>query len=87
MDFWDKILQYTFQYYGVDWAVTLTVFAGLFLIGDKKIAGFIIGMISAILGFIFSFQIGSIANGATAVVLFILYLRGYIKWQRAEKSL
>ncbi|MCP4583258.1 MAG: hypothetical protein GY839_16745 [candidate division Zixibacteria bacterium] len=65
----------------------MTVFAGLFLIGDKKITGFIIGMISAILGFIFSFQIGSIANGVTAVVLFFLYLRGYIKWQRAEKSL
>ena len=85
MDFWTRVTHYAFQYYGVDWAVTLTVFAGLFLIGDKKKAGFLVGMASSTLAFAFSFQIGSIANGVTAAMLFLLYLRGYIKWYASEK--
>jgi len=80
----EQLQQWFFQYYGVDWAITLTVFIGLFLIGDKKIAGFIVGMTSATLAFAFSFQIGSAANGVTALMLFGLYLRGYMKWRRME---
>ena len=86
MEILSQIKHYAFQYYGVDWAVTLTVFIGLFMIGDKKVAGFIVGMISSTIAFAFSFQIGSIANGVTAAVLFGLYLRGYIKWKRSEKT-
>jgi len=86
MEFWAQLRHYAFQYYGIDWAITLTVFAGLFLIGDKKKSGFIVGMASSTLAFAFSFQIGSIANAVTAVTLFVLYLRGYIKWRRSETS-
>lgn len=82
----DQLPQWFFQYYGVDWAVTLTVFIGLYMIGDKKIAGFIVGMTSATLAFAFSFQIGSVANGVTALMLFGLYLRGYLKWRRTEAT-
>ena len=81
----EQIKHYAFQYYGIDWLITLTVFAGIFLLGDKKKPGFIIGMISAILAFIFSFQIESIANGVTSLVLFGLYLRGFLKWKKSEK--
>ena len=84
MELLNQIKHYAFQYYGVDWAVTVTVFAGIFLLGDKKRAGFLIGMLSATLAFIFSFQIGSIANGVTAFILFSLYFRGYWKWRKAE---
>lgn len=80
----ETIKQYIFKYYGIDWVVTLTVFIGIFLLGDKKKLGFIIGMISSIFGFIFSFQISSVANAATSVVLFLLYLRGLIKWQKVD---
>lgn len=69
------------QYYGVDWAVTVTVFISMFMLGDKKIAGFIMGMFSTLLALVFSFQIESIANGITALVLFALYLRGFLKWR------
>jgi len=85
MEILEQIKHYAFQYYGVDWIVTLTVFAGIFLLGDKKKLGFVVGMISAIVGFIFSFQIESIANGVTSIVLFFLYLRGYIKWMKSSK--
>ena len=49
---------------------------------DIERESFIMGMFSATFAFVFSFQIGSIANGVTAVVLFALYLRGWLKWRR-----
>ena len=70
------------QYYGVDWLIMLTVFAGIFLLGNKRREGFLIGMISALFGLIFSFQIGSIANTIASVVLLGLYLRGYLAWKQ-----
>lgn len=76
----DQITTYLFQYYGVDWIVMITVFVAMFLLGDKKRSGFIVGMISASFAFIFGIQVGSIANIIIGVVLFILYLRGYMKW-------
>lgn len=80
----EQIKHYAFQYYGVDWIVTVLVFTGIFLLGDKKKAGFIVGMVSSVFAFLFSFQIGSIANGVTSVVLFVLYLRGYLKWKKTK---
>ena len=77
--------QYAFQYYGVDWVVTLTVFIGVFLLGEKKKEGFIVGMISCVFGCIFSVQIGSMANAITSVVLFALYLRGYLRWRKMRR--
>lgn len=84
MNLTEQIKHYAFQYYGVDWIVTVLVFAGIFLLGDKKKAGFIVGMASSVFAFLFSFQIGSIANGVTSVVLFVLYLRGYLKWKKTK---
>lgn len=81
MQILEQIKHYAIQYYGLDWLITLAVFVSIFFLGDKKKLGFIIGMISAVLTFIFSFQIGSIANGVTAIGLFVLYLRGFIKWR------
>jgi len=86
MEVFEQIKHYVFHYYGIDWVVTLTVFAGIFLLSDKKKLGFVVGMISATVGFIFSFQIGSIANGVTSIVLFFLYLRSYIKWTKPSKE-
>lgn len=86
MDFSALFQEYVWQYYGVDWLVTVTVFIGIFLLGEKKKMGFIVGMVSAILSLIFSFQIKSVANGVTSVVLFCLYLRGYWNWIRTEKK-
>lgn len=73
-----------FSYYGVDWMITLTVFTGIFLLGEKKKEGFIVAMTSSIFGLVFSYQIGSIANAVTAVVLFLVYLRGYLLWLKGE---
>ena len=86
MNFISQLKHYAFQYYGIDWLVTITVFVGIFLLGDKKKMGFIVGMISSSFAFVFSFQIGSIANGVTAIILFILYLRGFWKWRKQEIS-
>jgi hypothetical protein len=72
-----------FQYYGVDWIVMLTVFLGVFLLGEKNREGFLLGMTSAFFGVIFSIQIKSVANGIASLALFFLYLRGYLQWIRS----
>ncbi|MFH1253294.1 MAG: PnuC protein [Candidatus Uhrbacteria bacterium] len=84
MDLLEQIKFYIFQYYGVDWLITLLTFVGIFLIGDKNKKGFIFGMSSSLLALVFSFQIGSIANGVTAIFLFGLYLRGLINWVKVK---
>lgn len=81
MDILEQIKHYAVQYYGVDWMVALAIFAGIFLLGNERKAGFIMGMLSVVFGLIFSFQIQSIANGIASFMLFILYLRGYLKWR------
>ncbi len=78
--------EYFFQYYGIDWIVTLTVFIGIFLLGEKKKMGFIVGMISEVFAFVLSFQIKSVANGVTAIILFSLYFRGYVRWVQSERE-
>ena len=82
MSFLFILSQYAFQYYGIDWIVTLTGFTAIFLLGNKKREGFIFGMIASFFGFIFSFQVGSLANGISSSVLFVLYCRGYMRWMR-----
>jgi len=77
----EQVVRIATQYYGMDWAVMATVFISMFLLGDKKIAGFIMGMFSTLLALVFSFQIESIANGIMALVLFALYVRGFLKWR------
>lgn len=83
---WLSILShYAFQYYGIDWVITLTGFTAIFLLGDKKREGFILGMIASLFGLIFSIQVGSIANGISSTVLFALYGRGYVRWIRGVR--
>jgi hypothetical protein len=74
------------RYYGVDWAVTATVFLSIYLVGEKKKAGFLIGMASAVLAMLFSYQIRSVANGVTSAVIFVLYLRGFLKWADSPQA-
>ena len=82
----NQVVYYLFLYKGVDWLIAISVFAGIFLLGDKKRLGFILGAISSVLGIIFSIQIKSIANGLVSIVLLFLYMRGYFNWKKTEKS-
>jgi len=86
MELLSQIEHYAFQYYGVDWAVMLTVFIAIFLLDDRRRTGFAVGMISAVFGLLFSFQIGSIANGLASIIVFFLYLRGYLKWEKRARK-
>ncbi len=71
------------RYYGVDWLLLAAAIAGIMLLGDRKKEGFVLGMISSLLGIIFSVQIGSIANGMSSFLLLCVYCRGYWRWSRA----
>jgi nicotinamide riboside transporter PnuC len=76
-----SIVHSLFQYYGVDWFVMITAFVCLFLIGERDRIGFVVGMLSATFGIIFSYQIGSVANAISSVVVLVLYLRGFLQWR------
>lgn len=80
MSFWDTIIDSITRYYGVDWIVLITVFIGIYLLGEKKRSGFAVGMTSAAFSMILGIQVGSMASIVTALVIFSLYLRGYIRW-------
>ncbi|MCK5607824.1 hypothetical protein KAR91_38445 [Candidatus Pacearchaeota archaeon] len=82
----EQIQHFAFQYYGLDWVIAICVFVSIFLLGNEKKNGFAIGVLSSGLGLVFSFQIGSIANGIMSAILIFLYMRGYFKWVRLEKG-
>jgi hypothetical protein len=77
----DLLWQSALQYWGVDWALAAAALASIFFLGDKRRAGFLIGVFSCVLGLIFSWQINSIANAITSSVLLLLYMRGWLKWR------
>ena len=71
------------QYYGVDWLLLVCAMLGIVLIGDRRREGFLLGMVSCMLGIVFSVQIGSIANGISSFLLLCVYCRGYWRWSKA----
>ena len=77
---------YLFLYKGVDWLIAISVFAGIFLLGDKKREGFILGAVSSALGIIFSIQILSVANGLVSVVFFgfFSFLGSFVAVHKAQ---
>jgi hypothetical protein len=83
----ELLLQAVTRYWGVDWALAVFALASIFFLGDKRRLGFAVGMASCVLGIIFSWQIGSIANAITSTVLLAMYLRGWIKWRPTASAL
>lgn len=54
----------------------------LWLIGDKKKVGFIIGMVQQIFWCAFFTYNKSYWLNITSVIYFVMYLRGYLKWKK-----
>ncbi len=84
MDVSALLQYYAFHYYGIDWAGMLTGFACISLLANHKRSGFLLGMVSACFGIIFSLIVGSMANAIASVVVLGLYFRGYGKWSRED---
>lgn len=73
-----------FRYYGVDWLAMASTFLSLWLLGEGRRSGFLLGMVAA--GFWFSFGVlaGSLANPIANTLFFVLNVRGYRRWRAVE---
>ena len=68
------------QYYGLDWVGMITSILFLYFMGNKKRIGFIWGIIANITWIMLNFWAHIFAGVILNVILFILNVRGFIKW-------
>jgi len=69
------------RYYGVDWAATAGTLVSLWLIGDQRRSGFLVGMAASAGWFAFGMLAASTAALIANGLLFALNMRGYWRWQ------
>ena len=69
------------HFYGVDWIGMVATFTSLWLLGEKKRVGFVIGAIAAACWAVFSYFAGSIPGVITNVVFFFLNIYNLRKWK------
>lgn len=72
------------QYYGIDWLATVCGLSAVYLLGNKNKIGFILFMIGSLSWAVVGFLIGSIAMTVGSLIFFVLHLRGFLNWKRAE---
>lgn len=70
------------KYYGLDWLVFGAVLAHLWLLGGKRRAAFLFGMLASVFGVAFGVLIESVANAVSSALFFALHVRAYVKWGR-----
>ena len=69
------------QHYGIDIAAMLLTFWGIYWIGDKRRNGFVLTFLGNCLWMIFAIMTQGIALLFTNIVIAVLNVRGYLKWQ------
>lgn len=74
------------EWYGVDWLATVSGLTGVYLIGSKKRAGFLIMMIASLSWMTVGFMIGSMALILGSAVFFSLHVRGWMKWRQGVEG-
>lgn len=67
-------------YYGLDWIAMGLTFWSIYWIGERRRMGFVLGMIGNGFWFVFGYFAASPATLVANVVIFLLNLRGYLKW-------
>jgi hypothetical protein len=74
------------KYYGTDWLAMILAFCFLYLVGEKKRYGFVLGIFSSISWLVFAVLAHSIANVIANIIFIFLNMRGYLNWGKAEYS-
>lgn len=74
------------QLYGIDWLATVCGLTGVYLIGSKKRAGFLIMMIASLSWMTVGFIINSLALILGSVIFFSLHVRGWFKWRQGVEE-
>jgi hypothetical protein len=68
------------NYYGLDWIAMLLTFGSIYWIGERRRMGFVLGMIGNMFWFAFGIFADSPATLVANLIIFLLNLRGYLKW-------
>ena len=71
-----------FNYYGFDYLAALCAIVGMFFLGEKKRVGFVLYMVATTSGLVFSILAQSPPLMVTNILMFIMNLRGYIRWKQ-----
>ena len=73
-------MELVFRYYAVDWSATAGTLVSLWLLGEQRRLGFVVGAAAATGWFAFGVLAGSTATMIANSLLFVLYVRGYRRW-------
>ena len=66
----------------LSWALFGFTAANMWLLGNKRREGFIVGIVSQPVWLVFDWHVGAYGLMPLALILGGLYLRGYVKWGR-----
>ncbi len=75
------------QYYGIDWLATVFGLTGVYFLGNKNKIGFLLFMGASLSWATFGFLTSSIPITIGSTIFFLMHLRGFINWFRAERAL
>lgn len=74
------------NYYGIDWALLIFSIINLWLLGNGKKIGFLVGITANICGIIFGIMIESYASPPMNIMFIIMNVRGYLRWRERENE-
>ncbi len=75
-----------FRYLGADWTGFALTLGSLYMLGNHRRSGFLLGAASSVAWLVFSVMAGSTATVIANCVFFCMNLRGWAKW-RAQPEL
>lgn len=62
------------------WVGSGLVFLSLWMVGQKKRTGFLVGAVAELFWLLYSIHLGSVELGIMAVLFVCVYLNNYRKW-------
>ena len=79
---WEAIV----KYYGIDWAALVLTATAIYLLGEKRKAGFSLGFGANILWVVFGILAHSVATVVASIVFIVLYVKGWRNWTTEQTS-
>lgn len=70
-----------FQFYGIDLVATVATLVGIYQLGNKKKAGFVVATVGNLLWIGFGVMSHSIGILIVNIAIAVLNLRGYLLWK------
>lgn len=78
---------FTFSdYYGLDYLTATCVIVAMFLLGSRNRSGFILYCVASTSGIAFAILANSPPIIVTNILMIILNMRGFLKWNKSEFS-